>query len=118
MAVTPSATAVNRLKRMVGAGIDPKLTDADISDALTMYALADGDGLPPDSDTEWIETYDYYGAAIEALEWKKASALAMVNFNADGTQASMSDITEHIDKLIAQYAAKRSYGTFTVGIPA
>jgi hypothetical protein len=100
---------------MVAATVDPKLTDSDISDALIMYALADSNGLAPDSDNPaWVEGYDYLGAAIEALGWKKAAATAMVNFNADGSQASMSDITEHLDKLIAQYAAQRSLGTFSV----
>lgn len=116
MAVNPSATAIARLKRMVAATVDPKLTDADITDALIMYAVADGNGLAPDSDDiTWVESYDYLGAAIECLGWKKAAASAMVNFNADGSQASMSDITEHLDKLIAEYAARRSIGTFTVG---
>jgi len=115
MAVNPSATAVNRLKRMVAADVDPKLTDADIADALVMYAVADGNGLAPDSgDPLWIESYDWYGAAIEALEWKRAAAVAMVNFNADGSQASMSDITTHIDSLVNRYSGLRSIGTITV----
>lgn len=114
MAISPSASAIARLRRMVAATVDPKLTDSDLADALAMYALADRDSLPPDSATEWIETYDWYGAAIEALGWKKAAASGMVNFNADGTQASLSDITTHIDKEIARYAALRSVGTITV----
>lgn len=116
MAVTPSVSAIARLKRMVAATVDPKLTDADIADALTMYALADGNGAAPDSSGTWLESYDWYGAAIECLGWKKAAASALVNFNADGSQASMSDITEHLDKLIAEYAARRAMGTFTVGM--
>jgi hypothetical protein len=114
MAVTPSASAIARLKRLTAATVDPKLTDADMADALTMYALADGNGVVPDG-TGWLETFDYYGAAIEALGWKKAAASAMVNFNADGTQASMSDITRHINGLIGEYTARRSVGTITVG---
>ena len=100
---------------MVAAGIDPKLTDADIADALVMYAVADGNGVAPDTDNPlWSESYDWYGAAIEALGWKKVAASAMVNFNADGSQASMSDITSHLDKEIARLSALRSVGTITV----
>ncbi len=116
MAVNPSAAAVNRLKRMVAASIDPKLTDSDIADALRMYAVTDGNGVVPDSATGslWLESYDWYGAAIEALGWKKIAASAMVSFNADGSQAAMSDITTHLDKEIARLSALRSVGTITV----
>src|SRR5688572_12548402 len=119
MAVSPSASAVARLKRMVAASVDPKLTDSDIADALAMYALADGNGVAPDSsNASWVESFDYYGAAIEALGWKKIAASAMVNFNADGSQASMSDITRHLESEIARYTALRAVGTITVGLGA
>jgi len=116
MAVTPSVTAIAQLRRLTAATVDPKLTDEDLADALRMYAVADGDGVAPDSEvgSAWVETYDMAGAAMEAWTWKKGMASHLVNFNADGSQASMSDISEHIQERINYFANQRMTGTITV----
>lgn len=113
MAVTPSTTAINRLGRMVSASVAPALTTDDLADALVMYAVVDGAGVIP-GDTGWLETYDMAGAALECWQWKKAAAVANVNFNADGSQFSLSDISEHIEERIRYYSALRATGNLTV----
>lgn len=113
MAVTPSTTAINRLGRMVSASVDPQLTTDDLADALALYAVVDGAGVIPGG-SGWLETYDMAGAALECLNWKKAAAAAMINFNADGSQFSLSDISAHIEERIAYYMGLRMTGNLTV----
>jgi hypothetical protein len=98
---------------MVAATVDPQITDGALADALVMYAVVDGFGLSP-VEPLWVERYDMYGAAIEVLSWKKSAAVGMVNFNADGTQAALSDISTHLNERIQYYSALRMTGTITV----
>lgn len=114
MAVTISATDRARLSRMVAATAFPTLSDADLDDALILYALADPDnGNVPDG--EW-GYFDWNGAAAECWGWKEGLASDSVNMNADGRQASLSDIAEHCRAKKAEYLNRRATGNISVGV--
>lgn len=111
MAIAISQTDKNRLARMVAASAFPTLSDADLEDALALYAIADPDGNPPSG--QW-GYFDWNGAAAEAWGWKEGLASDSVNMNADGRQASLSDIAEHCRNKKAEYMARRATGTISV----
>ena len=117
MAVIPSQLAIRQLGRMTAASVDPKLTDDALADALVMYALADVSARLPGTD-DWVETYDFYGAAIEALGWKKIAVSSMTSFQADGNQFSVSDVTKHLEAEINRLNGIRMTGTIVTGVPA
>jgi hypothetical protein len=112
MAITITAANRTRLARMVAADNFPTLTDADLDAALTMYAIAhpDTEAAP---DGEW-PYFDWNGAAAEAWGWKEGLASDSVNMNADGRQASLSDIATHCRDKKNEYLTRRATGTISV----
>ena len=113
MAITITEANRNRLARMVAATAFPTLSNSDLDDALTMYAVSN-----PDTDDaptgEWAY-FDWNGAAAECWGWKEGLASDSVNMNADGRQASLSDIAEHCRNKKAEYLNRRATGSVTVG---
>lgn len=115
MAITPTQPMIDRLSRMVAPTAEPTLAQADLEDALVMYAMADANGIAPGG-SGWLETYDLNGAAMECWLWKEAKASEYVSFTADGAQFSVSQITAHCQAKAAQYREARQTGNLTVGI--
>lgn len=113
MAITPSVTMINRLKRMAPIDITPVLDEGSLSDALVMYAMADYLGVAP-GEYNWVETYDLNGAAMTMWEWKEAKASNMISINADGSQWSLAQITANCQAKVNYYRALRQTGNISV----
>jgi hypothetical protein len=114
MPITITAQNRARLSRMVAATSFPTLSDTDLDDALTLFAISN-----PNTDDaptgEW-QYFDWNGAAAECWGWKEGKASDSVNMNADGRQASLSDIAEHCQKKKEEYIARRATGSIRVGV--
>lgn len=108
-----SPASLLRLSRMAGAGVDPKLTDADLAILLDMFALADASGNLPGAGG-YVATYDWHGAAAEAWRWKAAAASATVSFQADGSRFDASDVIANCERQAALHEAKRQTGTISL----
>lgn len=113
MAITPSTVHKTRLARMVASTTFPQLSETDLEAALIMYAIQNPDtGDSPDG--VWAY-YDWNGAAAECWGWKEGAASDSVNMQADGRQASLSDVAEHCRIKREEYLTKRATGNISVG---
>lgn len=98
---------------MVSPNDDPKLTADEVVTVMEMYALTDANGTLPGF-AGWVETLDWYGAAMELWQIKAGRAAKFITTNADGQQMSMSDLKKHCNEQVSRYTALRQTGTATV----
>lgn len=111
MAVTPTSAAVNRLKRYVSPATDPTLTDNEVTEVLTDWAVVDENGTVPDGN--W-GTFDFYGAAAECWRLKAGRAGILVNTSGDNQRFDLSQIREACNEQVAYFENLRMTGSVGV----
>lgn len=99
------AEARSQLERMTAAADEPKLLTGDITQLLSMSALADGDGRPP-SDLAWEPNWDLNRGAAEGWRWKAAKLATKFDFDADGGRYSRSQMLQMCLDMAMQYQRK------------
>lgn len=102
MAALTFDAALNRLKRLAAADVDPKLSPSDLVDILEASRSRDRFGVLPII-TGWESTYDMNRAAAEAWDTKAAKAAGDHDFSADGASYSASQVVKHCREQASMY---------------
>jgi len=98
------ATAKARLVINTQARLEPKLSDQEMEDLLAAYARKDTQGQLPDNPA-WVGTWDIRAATRQAWLIKAGKVAGEVNFQADGTAYSLSDMHAHCMAMASKYGS-------------
>lgn len=99
--------ALTKLSRMTASCSEPTLSNEELEDLLTDFALDDADGNAPDS-VDWTPTYNLRAAAREGWRWKAAKASELISSDLDGDRMSSNQLFEHCSRMIRMYAGTAS----------
>lgn len=96
-----------RLRRMVAAGTEPVLEQADLDVLLRLASRRDLSGRYT-SDVGWVPTYDLAAAAAEGWRWKAAQAAFLTDVKVGDLGVTRSQLHDHCLSMAAIYARRIS----------
>ena len=100
-----TASALDKLGRMVDASGNPPLTREDLNDLLEDARLPDALGRRPGMDG-YAPTFDLNRAAMEGWRRKAGRVAGNFSFSADNANYNKGEVLAHMEAMVAQYAAK------------
>jgi hypothetical protein len=103
--------ALARLRINTQAASEPVLTEQELDDLLSMYALEDADGLAPD-EVGWSGTWDMAAASRKGWLLKAGKVVSDVTYQADGASYSQSDMHAHCMAMAQSFG---QVGVFSLG---
>lgn len=109
----PGLTMINRLRRLTGESASETYTDADLTECLERYPLADADGYVS-TDTAWAGNWDINQAAADVWEEKATFMVADFDFSADGGDYKRSQAYQQTLAIARMFRARRQSGTLTM----
>lgn len=110
------AVALARLKLYSAWDSDPAISDADMGTILDLYALEDAAGLPP-TDLAWAGAWDIRAAARKAWEIKAGKVVSDVDYDADGSKYTASQLHAHCLAMADRFADQGTSSIEGVGGP-
>lgn len=102
--MTPEA-AKDRLRLMVAADSDPQLSGTELDQLIGLAQRPDCHGRTPD-DPDWEPTWALGSAASEGWRWKAGRVADRVDFSADGTRVSRSQLAAHCLRMSDVYQGR------------
>ena len=112
MAAYPSNNVITKIKIYTDNLADPVVSDLELYEIITPYALAFDDYTIPNG--LW-SNYDMYGAAAEVWRIKAARAAKYITTNADGQQYSFNQIRDSCNEQYQYYLALSQTSCISVG---
>lgn len=121
--MAPTAAQLLELRRMVAEPTDATYNDALLTVYIERYPLMDERGEQPytwdtstepptqETNTNWVESYDFHAAAADILEEKAALWLTIYSFSADGGNYQVSLAYEQLMKSVRYHRARRATKT-------
>lgn len=91
---------------MTAAATAPELTDGDLDELVLVARRPDAEGRV-DGDDGWEPTWALGVAAAEGWRWKAGRVADRVDFSADGTRLSRSQLVDHCLRMADVYGRRR-----------
>jgi hypothetical protein len=102
-------TAVEYVTIHADVNTAPALTADEVEAVVLGAALIDSAGLAPSAEG-WVETYDQIRATSDAWELRADKASTWVDFSADGTSVSHSQVEKALRKQANRWALRCAAG--------
>ena len=120
--MTVTAAQIAQLRRMVSEPTTTTYSDALLTTYIETYPLMDENGEQPytwssatppakETNTAWVETYDFHAAAADIWEEKAAAWADQYTFAADGGNYSRSDAYKMMMERVRYHRSRRATRT-------